>query len=248
MTITGTTETTETTEITETTDTAATADTAEAAAARDAVYVLPQTKRLRALHAIVRDRDAGREDFVVNAGRIIRRLVEAGLELLPFEPCDVQTPIGATYHGLRMTSQLCGVSIIRAADSMEVQLRELVPGVRLGKILIQRDKTTKLPHLYYSALPPDIARRHVLLLDPMLATGGTALLAIGLLIEAGVPEEHIVFINFLSSPEGIRAVHERYPRVRMVTSSIEERLNENAYMLPGIGDFGDRYFGTDVPR
>jgi len=212
----------------------------------DAVHLLPQTNHLRALHTIIRDRHADREDFVLNASRIIRELVEAGLELLPYESYDVQTPVGRTYHGLRVGPQFCGVSIARAGESMEAELRAVAPGVRIGKILIQRDTVTKLPHLYYSKLPADIAHRHVLLLDPMLATGGTALAAIHVLLGKGVPEEHIVFVNLLSAPEGITAVRERYPDVRMVTSSIEERLNENAYMLPGIGDFGDRYFGTDI--
>jgi uracil phosphoribosyltransferase len=220
--------------------------TSEAQALQDTVHLLPQTKQLRALHAIIRDRHADRADFVTNAGRIIRQLVEAGLELLPFEPYDVHTPVGQVYHGLRITSQICGVSVVRAGDSMEAELRALLPAARIGKILIQRDKVTKLPHLYYSALPADIADRHVLLLDPMLATGGTALAAIEVLLDKGVPEEHIVFVNVLSAPEGIRVVRDRHPRVRMVTSSIEERLNENAYMQPGIGDFGDRFYGTDV--
>ena len=215
-------------------------------AVEDAVHLLPQTKQLRALHTVVRDRHADRADFVVTASRIIRQLIEAGLELLPFEPCEVSTPVGRTYHGLRTGTPVCGVSIARAGESMEAELRAMSPGIRIGKILIQRDKVTKLPHLYYSALPADIARHHVLLLDPMLATGGTALAAIEVLLDRGVPEEQIVFVNLLSAPEGIAAVHERHPGVRMVTSSIEERLNENAYMLPGIGDFGDRYFGTDV--
>ena len=213
-----------------------------------AVHLLPQTKHLRALHTAIRDRDADREVFIFNAGRIVRQLVEAGLELLPFEPYDVQTPVGRTYHGVRVTSRICGVSIARAGESMEAGLRAAAPAVRGGKILIQRDTVTKLPRLYYAKLPADIARRHVLLLDPMLATGGTALAAIDVLLGEGVPEEHIVFVNLLSAPEGIAAVRDRYPRVRMVTSSIEERLNEDAYMLPGIGDFGDRYFGTDLVR
>ncbi|MFI5792025.1 uracil phosphoribosyltransferase [Streptomyces sp. NPDC051677] len=209
------------------------------------VHLLPQTDQLRALHTVVRDRDARRKDFVFHAGRIIRLLTEAALDLLPFEPYDVTTPVGSTYRGLRCTRKLCGVPIIRAGESMEAELRAVVPGIRIGKILIQRDKTTKQPHLYYTALPDDIADRHVLLLDPMLATGGTALAAIEVLRELGVPEEHIVFVNFITVPEGITAVCERYPGVRIVTSAIEERLNENAYMVPGIGDFGDRYFGTD---
>lgn len=208
------------------------------------VYLLPQSRQLRAMHTVIRQRGARREDFVFYAGRIIRMLIEAGLDLLPFEEQDIQTPVGETYHGLRFASRLVGVPVIRAGESMEAELRAVCPAIRIGKILIQRDKTTKLPHLYYSNLPDDIAERHVLLLDPMLATGGTANAAIEVLTDRGVPEDRIVFVAFLTAPEGIAAVHGPHPGVKIVTSSIEQRLNENAYMIPGIGDFGDRYFGT----
>jgi uracil phosphoribosyltransferase len=209
------------------------------------VHLLPQTNQLRALHTIIRDRNARREDIVFYSGRIIRLLIETGLDLLPFEKWEVQTPVGRTYHGLRFTQQICGVSVLRAGESMEAGLRDVCRSIRIGKILIQRDKVTKLPHLYYTLLPDDIAQRHVLLLDPMLATGGTARAAIQVLLDRGVTEDRIIFINLLTVPEGITAVCERHPDVRIVTSSIEEGLNENAYMMPGIGDFGDRYFGTD---
>ncbi|MFE9172402.1 uracil phosphoribosyltransferase [Streptomyces kebangsaanensis] len=209
------------------------------------VLLLPQTDQLRALHTVIRDRNARREDFVFCSGRIIRLLIEAGLNLLPFEPHDVRTPVGSTYPGLRLATRLCGVPVVRAGESMESELRAVCPGIPIGKILIQRDTTTKLPKLYYTKFPDDIAERHVLLLDPMLATGGTALAAIEVLLEHGVPEQNIVFVNFITVPEGITAVCERFPRVRIVTSSIEQRLNEDAYMVPGIGDFGDRYFGTE---
>lgn len=209
------------------------------------IHLLPQTDHLRALHTTIRDRNARREDFVAASGRIIRLLIETGLNLLPFEKCEVRTPVGRTYDGLRLTTQICGVAVARAGESMEAGLRAVCPSIPIGKILIQRDKVTKLPKLYYSALPSDIAQRHVLLLDPMLATGGTALAAIEVLLDRGVPEEHIVFINLITVPEGIAAVRRRHPSLRIVTSAIDECLNENAYMLPGIGDFGDRYFGTD---
>ncbi|WNV87873.1 uracil phosphoribosyltransferase [Umezawaea sp. Da 62-37] len=209
------------------------------------LFPLPQTNQLRALHTVIRDRDASRQDFVFYSERIIRLLVESALDLLPFEPRDVRTPVGAVYRGLDFAADLVGVPVVRAGESMEGVLREVCRSIRIGKILIQRDKVTKLPHLYYSALPADISRRHVLLLDPMLATGGTALEAIRVLLEHGVAEERIIFINLITVPEGITAVCERHPAVRIVTSAIEEKLNENAYMLPGIGDFGDRFFGTD---
>jgi uracil phosphoribosyltransferase len=211
----------------------------------NSVHLLPQTRQLRALHTIIRDRTARREDFVFYSRRIIRLLLETGFELLPFEPCEVETPVRRTYDGLRFASQICGVSIARAGESMEAELRTVCRSIRIGKILIQRDKVTKKPHLYYSALPEDIAQRHVLLLDPMLATGGTALAAIQVLLDKGVAEDRIIFINLITVPEGIAAVCRRFPAVKIVTSAIDERLNENAYMMPGIGDFGDRFFGTD---
>ncbi len=210
------------------------------------VHLLPQTQQLRALQTIIRDKSVSREDFVFYSQRIIRLLIEAALGLLPFEKQDVETPVGEIYRGLRFYSRICGVSVIRAGETMETGLREVCRSIRIGKILIQRNRETKLPHLYYFNLPSDISKRHVLLLEPMLATGGSALAAIQVLIQKGVPEENIIFINFLSAPEGIAALFERHPRLTLVTSSIEERLNEHAYMIPGIGDFGDRFFGTDA--
>ncbi|WP_165191599.1 uracil phosphoribosyltransferase [Caulobacter soli] len=208
------------------------------------LLVLPQTRQLRALHTVVRDRTASRAAFVHYSGRIIRLLLENALGLLPLEPKTVETPVGRTYEGLAFAEHICGVSVIRAGESMEGELRAIIPGVRIGKILIQRDKVTKAPRFYYQNLPADIADRQVLLLDPMLATGGTALAAVELLLQQGVLEENIVFVAFIAAPEGVAALAGRYPKLRIVTSAIEERLNENAYMLPGIGDFGDRYFGS----
>ncbi|MEU6171061.1 uracil phosphoribosyltransferase [Streptantibioticus parmotrematis] len=210
----------------------------------DNVHVLPQTDQLRAIHTIIRDKHCAREDFVFYSRRVIRLLLEAGLDLLPFTKKEVTTPVGATYQGLAFTSKICAVPVIRAGEAMESELRDLHPGMRIGKILIQRDKRTKLPRLYYQHLPADIAERHVLLLEPMLATAGSALAAIDVLRDAGVPEDHIIMINFISSPEGLRRVTTERPAVRIVTSSVEERLNEHAFMIPGIGDFGDRFFGT----
>ncbi|MFJ3883243.1 uracil phosphoribosyltransferase [Streptomyces sp. NPDC090077] len=208
------------------------------------VHPLPQTKQLRAMHTIVRDRGASRSDFVFYSRRIIRLLLESALDQLPFEKHEAVTPVGETYDGLKFGTKLCAVPVIRAGDSMLDELRQVIPDITVGKLLIQRNKVTKLPHLYYKNFPEDIADRHVLALEPMLATGGSANTAIEVLLEAGVREENIVFVNLLAAPEGIAAVHAKHPDVRIVTSSIEERLNENAFMIPGIGDFGDRYFGT----
>jgi len=136
------------------------------------------------------------------------------------------------------------VSIVRAGESMESGLRAVCKAVRIGKILIQRDEETALPKLYYAKLPTDISQRHVLLLDPMLATGGSATKAIEVLQEHGVPEDKIMFLNLIAAPAGIRNIRQRFPKLRIVTTAIDESLNEKKYIVPGIGDFGDRYFGT----
>ena len=117
--------------------------------------------------------------------------------------------------------------------------------IRIGKILIQRDEATAEPFFYYAKLPQDIAERCVLLLDPMLATGGSAMKAVEHLLEKGVPQAAIIFLNIISCPEGLRAFTEQYPDIHIVTAELDERLDEKKYIIPGIGDFGDRYFGTD---
>ncbi|SCX28496.1 Uracil phosphoribosyltransferase [Agrobacterium sp. DSM 25558] len=209
------------------------------------VHLLPQSKLLRALHTKVRARNASRDEFVFYANRIIRLLIDASLELLPFETKAVETPVKEIYSGLDLAANLCGVSVVRSGESMEAELRDALGAIPIGKILIQRDKLTKLPLHLYTNLPADISHRHVLLLEPMLATGGSALEATKVLLDSGVPEDHIIFVNFLASPEGLRRFTAERPGIRIVTSSIERSLNGNAFMLPGIGDFGDRYFGTD---
>jgi uracil phosphoribosyltransferase len=120
---------------------------------------------------MIRDKNTGRADFIFYSNRIIRLLVEEGLNHLPVVGHEITTPVGRSYSGVRFEGKICGVSIMRAGESMEQALRECCRSVRIGKILIQRDEETAKPKLYYDKLPEDIADRWVLLLDPMLATG-----------------------------------------------------------------------------
>jgi uracil phosphoribosyltransferase len=194
---------------------------------------------------IIRNQDTQRGDFIFYSDRIIRLLVEQGLNLLPCVDKDVVTPTGATYQGVTFEGRICGVSIMRAGESMEQGLRDCCRSVRIGKILIQRDEETALPKLYYSKLPMDISSRYVLLLDPMLATGGSAIKAIEVLIESGVLEERIIYINLICAPEGIAAVLGAFPKLKIVTAQVDDGLDAKKYIVPGLGDFGCRYFGTD---
>lgn len=191
---------------------------------------------------ILRDKLTPRSEFIFTADRIIRLLVEEGLNHLPVEPHNVETPIGSQYRGVRFLGKICGVSIMRAGESMEAGLRECCRSVRIGKILIQRDEETALPKLFYAKLPEDIKNRYVLLLDPMLATGGSANKAIDVLIEHGVPEARILFLNLVAAPEGLANVFSKHPLVKVISAWVDEGLDERKYITPGLGDFGDRYF------
>ncbi|EXC31333.1 Uridine kinase-like protein 1 [Morus notabilis] len=208
------------------------------------VYVIQSTFQIRGMHTLIRDRDISKHDFVFYSDRLIRLVVEHGLGHFPFTEKQIVTPTGSVYTGVDFCKKLCGVSIVRSGESMENALRACCKGIKIGKILIHRDGDNG-KQLIYEKLPKDISERHVLLLDPVLATGNSANQAIELLIQKGVPESHIIFLNLISAPEGIHCCCKRFPSLKIVTSEIDVALNEEFRVIPGLGEFGDRYFGTD---
>ncbi|KAE8680290.1 Uridine kinase-like protein 4 [Hibiscus syriacus] len=129
-------------------------------------------------------------------------------------------------------------------ESMENALRACCKGIKIGKILIHREGDNG-QQLIYEKLPQDISERHVFLLDPILGTGNSAVQAISLLIKKGVPESNIIFLNLMSATQGVHVVCKSFPKIKIVTSEIDIGLNEDFRVVPGVGEFGDRYFGTD---
>lgn len=209
------------------------------------VHALERTDALVALHTVAREAAATQQAFVASTQRIMRLLLEDALGRMRHVEASPVTPIGATFAGRRrMQPEIFAVSVPRAGDALEAELRTVVPDARLGKILIQRDPDRKTPVFHWSKLPDGIAGKEVLLLDPMMATAGTVKMAINVLAQAGVRPEDIILVNFLTCPEALEKLFSEYPEVRVVTSFIDESLTEQAFMRPGIGDFGDRYFGT----
>ncbi|MFQ6669433.1 hypothetical protein Gotur_034681 [Gossypium turneri] len=225
------------------------------------LYVIQSTFQIRGMHTLIRDSQTTKHDFVFYADRLIRlvakaplgfsliedlfQVVEHGLGHLPFTEKQVITPTGSVYTGVDFCKRLCGVSVIRSGESMENALRACCKGIKIGKILIHREGEDNGQQLIYEKLPQDISERHVLLLDPILGTGNTAVKAISLLIRKGVPESNIIFLNLISAPQGVHVVCKSFPRVKIVTSEIDIGLNEGFRVIPGMGEFGDRYFGTD---
>ena len=135
------------------------------------------------------------------------------------------------------------VTIIRAGDAMLESFLSIVPHAAVGKILIQRDESTAQPILFYSKLP-NLKNKKVVIVDPLLGTGGSVMCAIKVLLDKGADINNVYFFNVLSCPEGIAAVLAAFPQVRIVTGCIDDRLNEKFYIEPGLGDFGDRFFGN----
>ncbi|MHB1210260.1 MAG: uracil phosphoribosyltransferase [Acidimicrobiales bacterium] len=217
----------------------------QAANIRGNLTQLPRTNYLLALHVAARNAEATHADFVFHTQRIMRLILEESLGCMRHVDVVTTTPIGLEFAGKRRAQEeIFAVSVPRAGDAFEAELRVLSPSARLGKILIQRDPERRVPVLYWSKLPEGIAGKEVLLMDPMMATAGTAKMAIDILAGAGVNPADIILVNFLTCPEALEALFDACPEVRVVTSFIDEGLTEKAFMRPGIGDFGDRYFGT----
>lgn len=199
------------------------------------------------LFSIIRDKNTNQRDYVIAADRLMAMLAEEGLARLPCVTDKlIVTPLGE-YNGMSVPppDKICCVDIMRSGCILLEAVRRVVPASRTAKILIQRDEETTEAKLFYSKLPANIQNLHVMLCDPMLATGGSAVLAIEVLKNAGVKEENILFLNVVSSPEGLKRLAERVPGVTIVTAALDTHLNAQKYICPGLGDFGDRYYGTE---
>jgi uracil phosphoribosyltransferase len=134
------------------------------------------------------------------------------------------------------------VPVLRAGLGMLDSILQLIPHARVGFIGLKREETTLRATTYHKSLPPDLSPFEVILIDPMLATGGSAVAAMDLLAELGA--KHVRMVNLVAAPEGIRRVHARYPKLPIFTAAVDQGLNEKGYILPGLGDAGDRLFGV----
>ncbi|XP_026942493.1 uridine-cytidine kinase-like 1 isoform X5 [Sagmatias obliquidens] len=209
--------------------------------------VLKSTPQVRGMHTIIRDRETSRDEFIFYSKRLMRLLIEHALSFLPFQDCVVQTPQGQDYSGKCYAGkQITGVSILRAGETMEPALRAVCKDVRIGTILIQTNQLTGEPELHYLRLPKDISDDHVILMDCTVSTGAAAMMAVRVLLDHDVPEDKIFLLSLLMAEMGVHSVAYAFPRVRIITTAVDKRVNDLFRIIPGIGNFGDRYFGTDA--
>lgn len=191
---------------------------------------------------IMRDKETGTKAFRELTHELSQLLGYEAMRNIKTELIEIETPVAKTKAPVLSGRKLALIPILRAGLAMADAIADFVPNAKIGHIGMYRDPETHLPIEYYCKLPSDIEVRDVFVLDPMLATGGSAILAIDALKSKGA--SNIKFVCILAAPEGIAKVQEAHPDVEIYTASIDEKLNDHQYIVPGLGDAGDRIFGT----
>ncbi len=190
---------------------------------------------------MLRDEATAVKDFRELANEIGLLMGYEATKDLELEDVEVKTPITTTV-GKRIGKQVAIVPILRAGLGMVEAIMSLIPAAKVGHVGLYRDPETHEPVEYYCKLPTDIEQRQVLVVDPMLATGGSAIAAIDFIKKRGAKK--IKLVNIIAAPEGVEAVQKAHPDVDIYVGALDEKLNENCYIVPGLGDAGDRLFGT----
>ena len=192
--------------------------------------------------SMLRKKTTGTNEFRTLVEEIATLMGYEALRDLPLEDVEVETPIETCMTPMLAGKKLAIVPILRAGLGMVNGVLSLVPSAKIGHIGLYRDEETVEPHEYYCKLPSPIEERTIVVCDPMLATGGSAVAAIDFIKQHG--GKHIKFMCIIAAPEGVKRLHEAHPDVQIYVGHLDRELNENAYICPGLGDAGDRIFGT----
>ena len=192
--------------------------------------------------SILRSKDTGVKEFRELVGEIAGLMCFEATRNLPTVEVEVETPVAVAKCRMLSGKKLAIVPILRAGLGMVDNMVDLIPSAKIGHIGLYRDPETHMPVEYYCKLPEDIESRQVYVVDPMLATGGSAVAAIDFLKQRGC--KNIIMMNIIGCPEGVKAVQDAHPDVELYLAAVDEKLNEHCYIIPGLGDAGDRIFGT----
>ena len=192
--------------------------------------------------SILRSKDTGVKEFRELVGEIAGLMCFEATRNLPTVEVEVETPVAVAKCRMLSGKKLAIVPILRAGLGMVDHMVDLIPSAKIGHIGLYRDPETHMPVEYYCKLPEDIESRQVYVVDPMLATGGSAVAAIDFLKARGC--KNIIMMNIIGCPEGVKAVQDAHPDVELYLAAVDEKLNEHCYIIPGLGDAGDRIFGT----
>ena len=191
---------------------------------------------------IMRDKNTGTKEFRELVGEIGMLMCYEATRDLPLKEVEIETPVAVAKTKVISGRKLAFVPILRAGLGMVDGVMRMVPAAKIGHIGMYRDPETHMPVEYYCKLPSDIGERDVIVLDPMLATGGSAIDAITQIKAKGA--KSVRFMCIIAAPEGLAALQDAHPDVQIYIGAVDEKLNENKYIVPGLGDAGDRIFGT----
>lgn len=191
--------------------------------------------------SLIRDEKTGTKDFRQTVSEIGMLMAFEVTRNLPMKDIKIQTPVSQA-DCKTLASEVVIVPIIRAGLGMVEGITALIPTAKVGHVGMYRDEETLEPHQYYAKFPPMIVDAEVLVVDPMLATGGSVSHTVKILKEAGV--KHIKYVGIVGAPEGVKRVQKDHPDIDIYLASLDEKLNENGYIVPGLGDCGDRLYGT----
>ncbi|MCI0130653.1 MULTISPECIES: uracil phosphoribosyltransferase [Enterococcaceae] len=191
---------------------------------------------------IIREKNCGTKVFREVVDEIAMLMAYEVSRDMPLEDIEIETPMGTSVQKTLTGKKVAIIPILRAGIGMVDGMLELIPAAKVGHVGLYRDHDTLEPVEYFVKLPADIAERQLFVVDPMLATGGSAIMAIDLLKRRGAT--NIKFVCLVAAPEGVKALQEAHPDVDIYTAGLDEKLNEEGYIVPGLGDAGDRLFGT----
>lgn len=191
--------------------------------------------------ARLRDQQTQPQEFRRLLGEIAALMLYEATRSFAVKKIYVQTPLART-NGFQLEREVVLVPVLRAGLGMLDSILQLIPHARVGFIGLKREEKTLRAMFYHKSLPGNLGQFETVLIDPMLATGGSAVAALDLLFEHGA--KHVRLVNLVAAPEGIQAVQKKYPRVPIFTAAVDHRLNEKGFIVPGLGDAGDRLFGT----
>lgn len=193
---------------------------------------------------MIRDKRVGTKAFRETVKEISTLMAYEVSRTMPLKDVKVETPITTTVQKELAGKKVAIIPILRAGLGMVDGVTELIPAAKIGFIGMYRDEATLKPHEYFVKLPNDITERQLFIVDPMLATGGSAIMAIEALKKRGCQEENMKFACLVAAPEGVQAVRDAFPGVDIYTAALDDHLDANGYIVPGLGDAGDRLFGT----
>jgi len=191
---------------------------------------------------IIRDKNCGTREFRQCVNEIAELMAYEVSRDMALEDVEIETPMGKTVQKRLAGKKVVIVPILRAGLGMVDGILELIPAAKVGHIGMYRDEETMKPHEYFVKMPEDLENREMFIVDPMLATGGSAIMAVDALKKRGA--RSIKFVCLVAAPEGVEALRSAHPDIDIFAAALDEKLNENSYIIPGLGDAGDRLFGT----